>query len=44
MILALPEVDKEKRLVGIVTVDDLIDVIEQEATRDIYAAVQCNWR
>ncbi len=36
--LALPVVDKEKRLVGIVTVDDLIDVIEQEATRDIYAA------
>ena len=32
-----PVVDKE-RLVGIVTVDDLIDVIEQEATRDIYAA------
>jgi len=36
--LALPVVDLEKRLVGIVTVDDLIDVIEQEATRDIYAA------
>ncbi len=36
--LALPVVDKENRLVGIVTVDDLIDVIEQEATRDIYAA------
>ena len=36
--LALPVVDLEKRLVGIVTVDDVIDVIEQEATRDIYAA------
>jgi len=36
--LALPVVDKENRLVGIVTVDDLIDVLEQEATRDIYAA------
>tara|TARA_Y100001968_G_scaffold330877_1_gene383863 strand:+ start:1769 stop:3184 length:1416 start_codon:yes stop_codon:yes gene_type:complete len=36
--LALPVVDREKRLVGIVTVDDVIDVIEQEATRDIYAA------
>ena len=35
--LALPVVDKEKDLL-IVTVDDLIDVIEQEATRDIYAA------
>ena len=36
--LALPVVDLERRLVGIVTVDDVIDVIEQEATRDIYAA------
>ena len=38
MIFSAPVVDKENRLVGIVTVDDLIDVIEQEATRDIYAA------
>ena len=36
--LALPVVDREERLVGIVTVDDVIDVIEQEATRDLYAA------
>ena len=36
--LALPVVDREDRLVGIVTVDDVIDVIEQEATRDLYAA------
>jgi magnesium transporter len=36
--LAVPVVDREQRLVGIVTVDDVIDVIEQEATRDIYAA------
>ena len=36
--LALPVVDSEDRLVGIVTVDDVIDVIEQEATRDLYAA------
>ena len=36
--LALPVVDLEDRLVGIVTVDDVIDVIEQEATRDLYAA------
>lgn len=34
-ILALPIVDKEKRLVGIVTVDDVIDVIDEEATEDI---------
>lgn len=34
-LLAIPVVDKERRLVGIVTVDDVIDVIEQEATEDI---------
>ena len=33
--LALPVVDAEERLVGIVTVDDAIDVIEEEATEDI---------
>ena len=32
--LALPVVDKEGRLVGIVTVDDAIDVIEEETTED----------
>ncbi|MGK7899184.1 MAG: magnesium transporter [Xenococcus sp. (in: cyanobacteria)] len=36
-ILAVPVVDSEERLVGIVTVDDVIDIIEQEATEDIYA-------
>ena len=35
--LALPVVDKEQRLVGIVTVDDVIDVLEEETTEDIYA-------
>ena len=34
-LLALPIVDKENRLVGIVTVDDALDVIEEEATADI---------
>ena len=34
-ILALPIVDKEERLVGIVTVDDAIDVLQEEATEDI---------
>ena len=34
-ILALPVVDKEERLVGIVTVDDAIDVLQEEATEDI---------
>ena len=33
--LAVPVVDKENRLVGIVTVDDAIDVMEEEATEDI---------
>ena len=34
-LLALPVVDRENRLVGIITVDDAIDVIEDEATEDI---------
>lgn len=34
-LLALPIVDKENRLVGIVTVDDAMDVITEEATEDI---------
>ena len=34
-LMDLPVVDKEGRLVGIVTVDDVIDVMEQEATEDI---------
>ena len=34
-LLALPIVDREKRLVGIVTVDDALDVLEEEATEDI---------
>ncbi len=33
--LALPVVDGEQRLVGIVTVDDAMDVIQEEATEDI---------
>ena len=34
-LLALPVVDGENRLVGIVTVDDAIDVLQEEATEDI---------
>lgn len=34
-LLALPAVDSEQRLVGIVTVDDAVDVIQEEATEDI---------
>ncbi|MBQ5321257.1 MAG: magnesium transporter [Oscillospiraceae bacterium] len=32
--LALPIVDKENRLVGIVTIDDALDIISEEATED----------
>ena len=34
--LAVPVVDTENRLVGIITVDDVIDILEEEATEDIY--------
>lgn len=34
-LLALPVVDSENHLVGIITVDDVIDVIREEATEDI---------
>ncbi len=33
-LLSLPVVDHENRLVGIVTVDDIVDVMEEEATED----------
>lgn len=33
-LLSMPVVDHENRLVGIVTVDDAVDVMEQEATED----------
>ena len=32
---AMPVVDNESRLVGIITVDDVVDIIEKEATEDI---------
>jgi magnesium transporter len=35
-LLALPVVDTEFRLVGIVTWDDVVDILEEEATEDIY--------
>lgn len=42
--MALPVVDNEERLVGIITVDDVIDVIHEEATEDIakMAGIQPN--
>ncbi len=33
--LAIPVVDNENRLVGIITVDDIMDIMEEEATEDI---------
>jgi len=33
--LAIPVVDKENKLLGIVTVDDIIDVMREEATEDL---------
>lgn len=35
-LLAIPVVDDNNRIMGIITVDDIIDVIEEEATEDIY--------
>lgn len=34
-LLALPVVDDRQRLVGVITVDDVIDVLEEETTEDI---------
>jgi magnesium transporter len=34
-LIAIPVVDKEMRMVGIVTVDDAMEVIEEETTEDI---------
>ena len=34
-LLALPVVDDSRRLVGVITVDDVIDVLEEETTEDI---------
>lgn len=33
-LLSIPVVDKEQRLVGIITIDDIVDVIEEENTED----------
>ncbi|MEJ2070105.1 MAG: magnesium transporter [Syntrophobacterales bacterium] len=35
-LLAIPVVDREDRLVGIVTHDDVMDIIQEEVTEDIY--------
>lgn len=33
-LVSMPVVDKENRLVGIITIDDVVDIIEQENTED----------
>jgi len=35
-LLAMPVVDNENHLVGIVTIDDAVDILEEEATEDIF--------
>ena len=35
-LLAVPVVDREERLVGIITWDDVMDILEEETTEDIY--------
>ena len=34
-LVALPVVDADDRLVGVITVDDVLDIVEEEATEDI---------
>ena len=34
-LMALPVVDSENRLVGIITIDDVVDILQQEATEDM---------
>lgn len=41
-LLALPVVDAERRLIGVITHDDLVDVLEAEATEDMYRLVGLN--
>jgi magnesium transporter len=35
-LVAMPVVDHENRLVGIITIDDVVDIIEREATEDFH--------
>lgn len=38
-LLTIPVVDRENRLVGVVTIDDAIDIIDEETTEDIHRLV-----
>ena len=39
-LMAVPVVDGENKLVGIISVDDIVDVLEEEATEDLYRLAQ----
>lgn len=36
--IALPVVDEQGKILGVITVDDILDIIEEQATADIYAS------
>jgi len=38
-LVSIPVVDSENRLLGVITVDDVIDILEEEATEDLYKFV-----
>jgi magnesium transporter len=38
-LVAIPVIDSDNKLIGVVTVDDVIDVIDKEATEDMYKMV-----
>lgn len=42
-LLALPVIDEEGRMVGRITVDDVIDVVQQEANEDFYKMAGALW-
>ena len=41
-LLVLPVVDSRGRLVGVITADDIMDVIEEESTEDIHKLGEVN--
>lgn len=43
-LLALPVVDENGKMVGRITVDDVIDVVQQEANEDFYKMAGALWR
>lgn len=37
--IAIPVIDDEKRLLGVISIDDVLEVVQEQATADIYASV-----